>query len=82
MKWIYGLAALGILLTGQAFAQASGDPGPRGEPGPDAPVPTLVFRTTATIPMPRVLEVDGSVSCRLDDDVLRCTARVPVGAAE
>ena len=80
MKWLYAMAALGILLTGQAFAQEA--PEPEATVEAPAPVPTLIFKTSATIPAPRVIEVDGSVSCRLDGDVLRCTARVVEGPVE
>ena len=62
--------------------KGASQPAPKAEGAPAAPVaaptppPTLTFRTSATIPMPRAIEVDGSVACRMDKDVLRCTARV------
>ena len=80
MKWLYAMAALGILLTGQAFAQEA--PEPDTEPVTIEDTGVTIFRSTSPIRSPRVIEVDGSVSCRLDGDVLRCTARVVEGPVE
>ena len=55
------------------------DPAPAA---PTAPVTiedtgVTIFKSANTIRSPRVIEVDGTVSCRIDGDTLRCTARRP-----
>ena len=75
-------------------ALAAGDTSKAPEPVPSAPTTEdgvvttvapaparmIIFRSGTEIPVPSAIEVDGTVSCRIDGDTLRCTARRPAPA--
>ena len=54
---------------------AKAEAAPEAPAAPAKPAPMLTFRSTGQIAMPTAIEVDGSVACRMDGTVLRCTAR-------
>ena len=77
-------AAIPLIMSLAARAQEAGrEAPPTATVEAPAPVPTLpstmTFRQQTMIPVPKILEVDNTVFCRLDGETLRCTAvKVPV----
>ena len=77
MRHILIAAVAALLIAGPAFAQDA-EPDPLAPSGTPTPAPqVLVVKSSAVIAAPRVLEVDSSVICQINGDVLSCTAARP-----
>ena len=76
------LLALCAAVTGAMAQDAATNPEPPPAAAPAEPVTVedtgvTIFKSASPIRTPRIIEVDGTVSCRIDGDTLRCTARRP-----
>ena len=86
MKHLLALAALLALSSPVVAQDAKQDPAPASAEAvaPASPAeqpPVILFRQVSEFPIrPKEVEVDGTVSCTLVDEVLRCTARRPAPA--